>query len=97
MTRPKETTLENEVKTGFKEWTGKPSKQQRKILKGLGLEYKTPTGGNHASLVDRESSQYLISVSCTPRNSHGAGRGLTRDILEYMKVGGTYDRNNGYC
>ena len=71
------------IKGGFTEWSGGPSRSQKKILDEYGLEYDPRNHGNYGR-IRRKSDGNFVSVSSTPRNKGAAGTAIARDLITIL-------------
>ena len=71
-----------EIKNAFRQWDGKLTKQQRRILRGYNLVY-SPMDPH--SKISYEGTGYNISISNSP--SHSAGDYITSNIADLIEKG----------
>lgn len=74
--------LKRRIQIAFRDWQGRPTRQQRKLLKRHDLSYEH--GSTHGKIVYDENPSWCISVSCTP-SSHRAGRYVAKDLLGLLE------------
>ena len=68
-----------QIKTAFKDWSGKPDSNQNQVLTEYGFEYEN--GNSHPKL--RHVSSRAITVSGSPSDTN-AGKAIARDIIRFL-------------
>tara|TARA_Y100000310_G_C20595346_1_gene770224 strand:+ start:139 stop:870 length:732 start_codon:yes stop_codon:yes gene_type:complete len=72
-----------ELKAAFKEWTGTPTKNQKRALSKQDLSY-TPSSGTGYSRIKNNDTGEFVTVSSTP-SSKNAGRNVFSDLVKLLQ------------
>ena len=75
--------IKEETKRVFGEWSGSPTREQRKYMQNYGLEFVKTSEGYPKIRVAKKPGVFR-PVSKTPRSKGGAGRGVTGDLINYL-------------
>ncbi len=70
-------------KIGFRDWKGKPSPNQYKLLARYGLEYVSGNSGSYGQIRKKGNPKEAIRVSNTPSDIN-AGKAIAKDIIRYI-------------
>ncbi len=72
----------DDLRTAFRNWRGKPTRLQKRVMGEHGLEFLFQNG--HCRIRKIEEKRTYITCSSTPSDQWHAGRKVAQDIIKYL-------------